>query len=112
MEGDKLVWDEDPFFTYSITELPTSTETNADYWTTCNTQVDEYQFLGIQLSYICFDELTADDYCMPIKHVMTPTAVASEWTDSNPLYVDREGKTTWTGSVTVQNDGDLSFAKG
>ena len=112
MEGDKLVWDEDPFFTYSITELPTSTETNADYWTTCNTQVDEYQFLGIQLSYICFDELTADDYCMPIKHVMTPTAVASEWTDSNPLYVDREGKTTWTGSVTVQNDGDLSFAEG
>lgn len=112
MEGDKLVWDEYPFFTDSITKLPTSTETNADYWTTCNTQVDDYQFIGIQLSYICFDELTADDYCLPIKHVMTPTAVASEWTDNNPLYGDAEGKTTWTGSVTVQNDGDLHFAKG
>ena len=112
MEGDKLVWDEEPFFTYSITELPTSTETNADYWTTCNTNVDEYQFIGIQLSYICFDELTADNYCMPIKHVMTPTAVASEWTDNNPLYGDAEGKTTWTGSVTVQNDGDQPFTEG
>ena len=113
MEGDKLVWDDEPFFTQTITELPTSVENDADYWTTCNTSVDDYQFIGIQLSYICFDELTADDYCLPIKHVMTPTAVASEWNSSNnPLYGDAEGKTTWTGSVTVQNNGDLPFADG
>ena len=113
MEGDALVWDDEPFFTQTITELPTSVEDNADYWTTCNTSVDDYQFIGIQLSYICFDELTADDYCLPIKHVMTPTAVASEWNSSNnPLYGDAEGKTTWTGSVTVQNNGDLPFADG
>ncbi len=112
MEGDVLVWDDEPFFTQTITELPTSVEDNADYWTTCNTSVDDYQFIGIQLSYICFDELTADDYCLPIKHVMTPTTVASDWTDSNPLYGDMEGKTTWTGSITVQNDGDLPFADG
>lgn len=113
MEGDALVWDDEPFFTQTITELPTSVENDADYWTTCNTSVDDYQFIGIQLSYICFDELTADDYCLPIKHVMTPTAVASEWNSSNnPLYGDAEGKTTWTGSVTVQNNGDLPFTDG
>lgn len=113
MDGDALVWDDEPFFTHTITELPTNITTDADYWTTCNTSVDDYQFIGIQLSYICFDELTADDYCLPIKHVMTPTAVASEWNSSNnPLYGDAEGKTTWTGSVTVQNNGDLPFADG
>lgn len=113
MEGDALVWDNEPFFTQTITELPTNITTDADYWTTCNTIVDDYQFIGIQLSYICFDELTADDYCLPIKHVMTPTALASEWNDiNNPLYGNMEGNATWTGSVTVQNDGDLPFTDG
>ena len=107
-----IQWETDPTYTRLFTE--TKPENSDENWWTLDsiTIEDDYAFLGIQLSYACFDELTADNYYMPIKHVMTPTAVASEWTDSNPLYVDREGKTTWKGFVTVQNDGDLSFAEG
>lgn len=107
-----IQWDGDPTYTRLFTE--TKPENSDENWWTLDSMTieDDYAFLGIQLSYACFDELTADDYCLPIKHVMTPTAVASDWTDSNPLYGDAEGKTTWTGSVTVQNNGDLPFANG
>lgn len=111
LSNGSIQWETDPTYTRLFTE--TKPENSDENWWTLDSMTieDDYAFLGIQLSYICFDELTADDYCMPIKHVMTPTAVASEWTDSNPLYVDREGKTTWTGSITVQNDGDQPFAE-
>lgn len=107
-----IQWDEAPTYTRLFTE--TKPENSDENWWTLDSMTieDDYAFLGIQLSYACFDELTADDYCLPIKRVMTPTALASEWTDSNPLYGDAEGKTTWTGSVTVQNNGDLPFANG
>ena len=112
LSNGSIQWDEEPTYTRLFTETkPKNSDEN--WWTLDSMTIeDDYAFIGIQLSYACFDELTADDYCLPIKHVMTPTAVASEWTDNNPLYGDAEGKTTWTGSVTVQNDGDLPFAKG
>lgn len=112
LSNGSIQWDEEPTYTRLFTE--TKPENSDENWWTLDSMTieDDYAFLGIQLSYICFDELTADDYYLPIKHVMTPTAVASKWTDNNPLYGDAEGKTTWTGSVTVQNDGDQPFTEG
>lgn len=113
LSNGSIQWETDPTYTRLFTE--TKPENSDENWWTLDSMTieDDYAFLGIQLSYACFDELTADDYYLPIKHVMTPTAVASEWNSSNnPLYGDAEGKTTWTGSVTVQNNGDLPFANG
>lgn len=113
LSNGSIQWETDPTYTRLFTE--TKPENSDENWWTLDSMTieDDYAFLGIQLSYACFDELTADDYYLPIKHVMTPTAVASEWNSSNnPLYGDAEGKTTWTGSVTVQNNGDLPFADG
>ncbi|MGN0235349.1 MAG: hypothetical protein ACI4BD_03395, partial [Paludibacteraceae bacterium] len=107
-----IQWETDPTYTCLFTETkPENSDSN--WWTLDSLTIeDDYAFIGIQLSYACFDELTADNYCLPIKHVMTPTAVTSDWTDNTPLYGDTEGKATWTGKVTVQNDGDLPFADG
>lgn len=113
MEESGLVWDADPFFQHYFTEAPASSQANAAaYWITCNTSLEEYQFVGIQLSYIAFDELSAESYCMPIQHVMTPTVIVNGNDASNPIYADATGAGTWTGSVTVKNEGDVPFADG
>lgn len=106
-----IVWDENPYYTRLFTtEKP---ETSNDKWWTQDslTIEDEYAFIGIQLSYAYFDELTAEDHCLPIKRILTPTEITSEWSDNNPLYGDTEGKATWTGSVTVRNDGDKALSE-
>lgn len=106
-----IVWDENPYYTRLFTtEKP---ETSNDKWWTQDslTIEDEYAFIGIQLSYAYFDELTAEDHCLPIKRILTPTEITSEWSDNNPLYGDTEGKATWTGSVTVRNDGDEALSE-
>lgn len=109
-DGTDLVWENVPFFEHYITEAPASDLAYAAYWITCNTSLEAYQFVGIQLSYIAFDELTATSYCMPENRVLTLTAIESDWTDSNPIFADSEGNGTWTGKITVKNEGNVDFA--
>lgn len=99
---------EAPLFTEEFTAVPEGADANG--WVQRNFSTTAYQFLGIQMSYACFDELTAENHCMLIKKVMKPTKVTSEWTDSNPLYGDAEGKATWTGQITIKNEGDETIA--
>ncbi len=94
-----------PLFNEVFTAVPEGADANG--WIQRNFSTTEYKFLGIQMSYAGFDELTAEGYCMPLKKVLKPTLVTSDWTDdSNPLYGDAEGNATWTGKVTVKNEGD------
>lgn len=99
---------EAPLFTEVFTAVPEGANPNG--WIQRNFSTTEYQFLGIQMSYACFDELTAENHCMLIKKVMKPTKVTSDYTDNNPLYGDAEGKATWAGKVTVKNEGDNAIA--
>lgn len=99
---------ETPLFTKVFTAVPEGADANG--WVQCNFSTTAYQFLGIQMSYACFDELTAENHCMLIKKVIKPTKVTSEWTDSNPLYGDAEGKATWTGQITIKNEGDEAIS--
>lgn len=96
-----------PLFNEVFTAVPEGADANG--WIQRNFSTTEYKFLGIQMSYAGFDELTAEGYCMPLKKVLKPTKVTSDWTDSNPLYGDAEGKATWTGKVTVKNEGDVAI---
>lgn len=96
-----------PLFNEVFTAVPEGADANG--WIQRNFSTTEYKFLGIQMSYAGFDELTAEGYCMPLKKVLKPTKVTSDWTDDNPLYGDAEGKATWTGKVTVKNEGDVAI---
>lgn len=104
-ENGGIDWDlTTPLFNEVFTALPEGADANG--WIQRSISTTEYKFLGIQMSYAGFDELTAEGYCMPVKKVLRPTSLTSDWTDSNPLYGDAEGNATWTGKLIVKNEGD------
>lgn len=94
----------EPLFTEVFTAVPEGADSNG--WVQRSFSVTDYKFLGIQMSYAGFDELTAENYYMPIKKVLKPLSITSDFTDDNPLYGDAEGNATWIGKVTVKNEGD------
>lgn len=97
----------EPLFTEVFTAVPEGADSNG--WVQRSFSVSDYKFLGIQMSYAGFDELTAENYYMPIKKVLKPLSITSDFTDDNPLYGDAEGNATWIGKVTVKNEGDESI---
>lgn len=109
-DGDGITWDlETPLFNEVFTAVPTGADSNG--WIQRTFTTTDYKFLGIQMSYAGFDELTAENHCMLIKKVVNPTKIASTWDRySNPLYGDAGGKATWTGTLTVKNEGDEAIA--
>lgn len=94
----------EPLFNEVFTAVPEGADANG--WIQRNFSTTEYKFLGIQMSYAGFDELTAEGYCMPLSKVLRPTGITTDWSYNNPLYGDAEGNATWTGKVTVKNEGD------
>ncbi len=108
-EDGTITWDlETPLFNEVFTAVPTGADSNG--WIQRTFTTTDYKFLGIQMSYAGFDELTAENHCMLIKKVVNPTKIASDYTDSNPLYANADGEATWTGTVTVKNEGDEEIA--
>lgn len=109
-EGNNIVFEANPFMEKIFTTVPVEGEENTYHWVTLTETLDDYQFVGIQMSYAGVDLLTATSYCIPENRVLTPVSLTSTWTDSNPVFADGAGNGTWTGSITVKNEGNVDFA--
>lgn len=90
------------------------TETSSWATFTLATEATEYSSYAIHLSGAYFDDFSATSAYVNVPEVrqFVPTAVASEWTDNNPLFADASGNGTWTGKVKVKNTGNVELTPG
>jgi len=74
----------------------------------------EYKQYMIHLSGAYMDDFAASSAYVnvPTVRVLTPTAITGEWSDSNPIYANAAGEGTWTGTITVKNEGNVALNPG
>lgn len=71
--------------------------------------LENYTYIAIALSRAYVDDLTATSALMPENPGLEVTGFTSEWTDSNPLYANAEGKATYTAKFKVRNVGNVDL---
>lgn len=74
--------------------------------------LEKYTYIAIALSRAYVDDLTATSALMPENPGLEVTGFTSEWTDSNPLYANAEGKATFTAKFKVRNVGSVDLKAG
>lgn len=115
-EEGEIVFEDAPFAEHFFTAVPADAH-NSYGWIDYETSLEDYQYVGIQISYAGLDDLRAEKYLVPENRDMrcgsksfTIDGFITE--NQSPFYADEEGHATFRGAVRMTNYGNVTLKVG